>query len=126
MLTKTILVLSSEEEDCCVLRSMLGDKLNVVKIKNPDEIKKFTSQASVVICDECLPGGGSWKDVHKIAQEMTTELLVVVCSHTADHDMWAEVLGHGAENVISKPFSKEEVVHVVGFAVEKRQLQLSA
>ena len=74
----------------------------------------------VVICERDLPDG-TW---HVFLAEFQTVDLpprLVVASGRADGRLWAEVLNLGGFDVLSTPFDRQEVQHVVSHAWESRE-----
>ncbi len=117
---KTILVLSPEKDDCETIAKMLGSNrwYKIVKASTVAEAKELMPQASVVVCEACLPDG-SWQQVLEMAQneEEKNQPLVVVCRENADERLWSEVLNCMAYDVLAKPFDREEVFRIISSAV---------
>jgi DNA-binding NtrC family response regulator len=66
----------------------------------------------IVLCDRDLPDG-SWLD---ILGRAASRPLVIVASRLADERLWSEVLNLGAFDLIAKPFSASDVLHVLSAA----------
>lgn len=83
--------------------------------------------ASVVICEDPLPDG-SWKDVLRTVQAITTPPALIVTSRLADESLWAEVLNLGGEDVLAQPLREQEVIWAVRSAhrrcTERKQATL--
>lgn len=83
--------------------------------------------ASVVICEHPLPDG-SWKDVLRTVQAITTPPALIVTSRLADESLWAEVLNLGGEDVLALPLREQEVTWAVRSAhrrcTERKQAAL--
>jgi DNA-binding response OmpR family regulator len=62
----------------------------------------------VVVCDTNLHDG-TWRDILSSARNVT----LVVSSRCPDEYLWAEVLNLGGFDVITKPFDKRELHHVL-------------
>lgn len=72
--------------------------------------------ASLIVTDSTLPDG-SWMDILALAEAVSPEVQVVVTDPHADEALWAEVLYHGAFDVLAQPLEENEVVRVCGSAV---------
>jgi DNA-binding response OmpR family regulator len=66
----------------------------------------------IVLCDSHLPDG-TWLDILKHAAGAAEPPLIVVASRLADERLWSEVLNLGAFDLIAKPFSGTDVLHVL-------------
>jgi DNA-binding response OmpR family regulator len=62
----------------------------------------------VIVCDTNLRDG-TWRDILNSARNAT----LVVSSRCPDERLWAEVLNLGGFDVITKPFDKRELDHVL-------------
>ena len=69
-------------------------------------MEKYCPQ--VIVCDSELLDAGSWRDLLPADIEQPAFELIVVSS-LADDRLWAEVLNLGGFDVLSIPFSREEV-----------------
>lgn len=126
---KKVVVLSPEEEDCETIKRIVSShdrkrEYEIIKAENFDDAKRLMPQASVIVCDACLPEG-NWQRVLEMAQdpEEKAHPLVIICSKKADHRLWSEALSLGARDVLEKPFRDEEVFRVITDAVKKQEQQ---
>ncbi len=82
------------------------------------------NSVAVVVCDSELPDG-NWRSVLKGLVHVSCAPLLIVASRLADERLWAEVLNHGAYDVILKPFEPAETRFAAGTACWKWQHQHS-
>lgn len=84
-----------------------------------DEVAGAISQerGGVVLCENQLPDGRSWRDVLAQLQELPHPPPLIVADRLADEALWAEVLDLGAYDLLVKPFDPTEVVRVVELAL---------
>ena len=68
----------------------------------------ISDRFAVILCEDVLEDG-TWKDL----LHQTGEPPIVVTSHLADEHLWCEVLNLGGYDVLAKPFSSPEVVHLL-------------
>ena len=67
----------------------------------------------VVITERDLPDG-DWRGVLEAVHSLPSPPLVIVTSLKADERLWAEALNLGAYDVLAKPFSRTELIRVLG------------
>ncbi|MFZ2853822.1 MAG: sigma-54 dependent transcriptional regulator [Rhodocyclaceae bacterium] len=79
------------------------------------------SSPGVVITDMCLPGIDGLQLLRWIHQRDATLPVIMITGH-GDVTLAVEVMRSGAYDFIPKPFSSEQLVEVVGRALEKRAL----
>jgi len=70
---------------------------------------------SVILCERDL-SPGSWVDVLKYANSLRQTPAVIVTSRLADERLWAEALNLGAQDVLVKPYDRNEVIRCVKLA----------
>lgn len=69
-------------------------------------------QFGIIVCECALPDG-SWGEIlHQIAG-VGEKPLLIVASRSLDKSLWAEVLNLGGYDVLSMPFNRQEVRHVL-------------
>lgn len=115
----TVLVISSSEEDFCILTQMLGrSPFNLFRVRTFEEARTVLLQnlVPVVIADSGM-ADGCWKDVLCAVGSSQHPPRLVVASHLADAHLWAEVLNLGGYDVLSKPFDATEVNRAVDSAL---------
>lgn len=71
---------------------------------------------SVVICEDILPGGMTWKDLLAALDHVHSPPAFIVTSAMAEPCLWAKVLNLGGADVLAQPFSREEVLWSVQYA----------
>ena len=79
-------------------------------------IRRHHGELPVVICQHSLPDG-DWKHLLTQMDKMAVQPSLIVCSRLADERLWAEVLNHGAfDLLLGAPFEPEEVLRVTASA----------
>jgi DNA-binding NtrC family response regulator len=77
-------------------------------------------RAPIVLCDNDRQPDG-WKHLLDRFAEIAQRPMVIVTSQMADEKLWAEALNLGAWDVLSKPFSVEEVSRIAVLACLRSQ-----
>ena len=72
---------------------------------------------SVVVTESELPDG-TWRDVLSALDQVPNPPLLIVVSRLADERLWAEVLNLCGFDVLAKPFARDEVIRVIGHALD--------
>jgi FixJ family two-component response regulator len=76
----------------------------------------------IVLFDgDWLPG--AWREMAAGVKGLAAPPCLIVTSQAADDRLWAEALSHGAFDVISKPFSKTDVIRIVTAAWRRWRLR---
>ena len=65
---------------------------------------------------------GSWKDVMDILTSDRHSCTVIVCCRQAAEQLWAEVVGQGAYDLLVEPYEKQEVLRLVQSALDRMNL----
>ncbi|PWT98222.1 MAG: hypothetical protein C5B51_29770 [Terriglobia bacterium] len=73
----------------------------------------------VLICDAAVPE--NWRTFFQYAQTLHPTPMFIVSSRLADERLWCEVLNIGAYDVLSTPFERREVAHVIRCAWDSAQ-----
>lgn len=76
---------------------------------------------SAIVCESVLEDG-TWRDLLEHSHASADGPPLIVTSRLADEYLWSEVLNLGGYDVLAKPFSAEEVCHVLQ-TVALRQAQ---
>ena len=71
---------------------------------------------AVVLCNDELQEGTSWRQVLNAIRSLPAAPLLIVTSRLADESLWAEALNLGAWDVLAKPFDEQEVTRVISSA----------
>lgn len=112
--TLTVLSVSPREEDHVALQAIVGhSRWALLKASNVFSARALLLQnreISVVLCERDLTVA-SWIDILKHIQSLPQPPSLVVASKFADEGLWSEVLNLGGWDVLSKPFTRAEVVH---------------
>lgn len=61
-----------------------------------------------------------WRQVLAQLETLQSEPVLIVASHLADEDVWAEVLNLGTYEVLLKPFRAEEVARTIEAVCDSR------
>lgn len=109
--TLKLLSISPNAEDHETLRHIVTDfNCSVFPAETLYEaLNKLASKRfAVILCEEILEDG-TWKDI----LDQPGGPPVVVTSRLADERLWCEVLNLGGYDVLAKPFSNREVLHLL-------------
>lgn len=79
------------------------------------------SSFPVVITERDLPDA-SWENVSSDCERMRNPPRLIVISRLADERLWAEVLNRCGFDVLAKPFDRDEVTRVLGYALYPSRL----
>jgi DNA-binding NtrC family response regulator len=63
-----------------------------------------------------------WQDALQMMAASPTPCQAVVCCRNGEEDQWTKVLGAGAFDLITEPYSKQEVLRIVGQALTDQSL----
>jgi PleD family two-component response regulator len=85
-----------------------------------------TASFAVVICSSQLADGYCWRAVLTQIQRMPAPPQLIVADRLADEALWAEVLNLGCYDLLTTPFSEEEVLRVVPMAWDFWQRRFAA
>jgi DNA-binding NtrC family response regulator len=113
-----VLAVSPDRRDHISLRGIFGHtRWQLFDVPNCDEAQRHLERAQigVVLCESELPDG-SWKELLDRVSELPAPPLIIVTSRNADSALWAQVLNHGAYDVLTKPFDRSEVIRIVSLA----------
>jgi DNA-binding NtrC family response regulator len=117
-----ILSISPEEEDHTALFQIL-DKLpfRVTTARTCLEAAACLGldQFGIILC-ECRLPDGNWTEILNRIEDVAGQPLLIVTSRVADVSLWAEVLNLGGYDLLAKPFSHQEVRHVLTSAWVQR------
>jgi DNA-binding response OmpR family regulator len=79
-------------------------------------LRAIVSQEANVVVTCCDLADGSWPEMIQALQPSPNAPRVVVASPIADDRLWMDVLGSGGYDVLSTPFERLELVHVLQMA----------
>jgi DNA-binding response OmpR family regulator len=114
----TVLVVSSNEEDCRSLSGIFGhSNWRLLTTGTIAETLYFLKHhiIPVILCERDLPDG-NWKDLLAALGGCDPSPHLVVAARLADERLWAEVLNLGGYDVLLKPFYPREVFRVLSMA----------
>ena len=110
-----ILSISPEEEDHTALFQIL-DKLPFLVTTARTCLEAAAclglGQFGIILC-ECKLPDGNWTEILNRIESAAGQPLLIVTSRIADVSLWAEVLNLGGYDLLAKPFSHQEVRHVL-------------
>jgi DNA-binding NtrC family response regulator len=115
-----ILAVSPFEQDKRLIQTMVrGSRTSVLTADRLSEAIPLLRRRriSLVICERDLPDG-DWREMLGQMNDLVPAARLVVASRLADERLWAEVLNLGGYDVLAKPFSAEEVTHVIESALQ--------
>jgi DNA-binding NtrC family response regulator len=76
-------------------------------------------QFGIILCECNLPDG-TWIEILNRVSGGAEDPLLIVTSRLADVSLWADVLNRGGYDLLAKPFSRQEVRHVLTSAWVQR------
>jgi DNA-binding NtrC family response regulator len=117
-----ILSVSSEEDDHAALFQILDELPFVVtpaRTCREAAVCLGIEQFGIILC-ECKLPDGNWSEILNRISGAAEEPLLIVTSRVADVSLWAEVLNLGGYDLLAKPFSRQEVRHVLTSAWVQR------
>lgn len=113
-----VLAVSPQETDLAVLTRILSHSAwSLVSAASVEEARRSLAEqhAHVVLCERKLPDG-DWRDILQLTSAFPDPPQVIVVSKDMDERLWAEVLEHGAWDVLIKPFHPKEVFNTIHLA----------
>jgi DNA-binding NtrC family response regulator len=120
----TVLVVDDERSVRLALRSILEDSCRVLEAEDGHKALQILSTHTVdlVLLDQRMPGA-SGIDVLRQVKSIDPTIVVVLATAVRDLKTVVEAIKLGAYDYITKPFDVEDVVLLVGRALEKRALE---
>jgi DNA-binding response OmpR family regulator len=110
-----ILSVSSTEDDHTAIFHILDELPFVVTpARSCQEAANALThdQFGIILCESDLPDG-NWIEILNQISGVREKPLLIVTSRLADESLWAEVLNLGGYDLLAKPFSRQEVRHVL-------------
>lgn len=116
---EVVALLASPKEKAALNRILVRAGCTVRCAATLDEVAVAVSQnaVGVIVCENQLPDGRSWRDVLTQLQEFSQPPPLIVADCLADEALWAEVLNLGAYDLLVEPFDATEVARVVELAL---------
>lgn len=115
------LLLHQPTESQRVLKQALEDRsIKVNWLRNYREALPLLKEANpphLVFTEPLLPDG-TWADVVKLALGALKPVKVIVVSRLIDVGFYMETMANGAFDFIVPPMTSDELVHILGGAVE--------
>lgn len=114
----SVLLISPDSRDHTLLRHVFNHSNWVLhECRTVEEGLRFLAHhpMPVVITEERL-GGADWKAVLSATSDTPRPPKLIVTSHNADSELWAEVINLGGHDVLAKPWSEREIYHAVSQA----------
>ena len=121
-----ILVVDDEETVRNLLRRTLEDiGYNVLAVPNGEEalVRMDQQEFEIVFLDIKMPGISGIEVLGKITADWP-DTCVIMATGVSDAQTAVEAMKLGAYDYITKPFNRDDLVHKVQRAIEKRGLQL--
>ena len=113
-----VLAVSSDHQDQVSLRNIFArTRWQLFEAPNCEVAQPYLERSGigVVLCDAELPDG-SWLDLLNCVSRLPAPPMIIVSSRRPGSALWAEVLNHGAYDVLAKPFDRSEVIRIVSLA----------
>jgi len=115
-----ILLISQYQDDEHFLRDVLTNfacPLETSKSWQEARLVIHQHVFSVVVTESELPDA-TWRDVLSSLDDVPNPPLLIVVSRLADERLWAEVINRCGFDVLAKPFARDEVTRVIGYALD--------
>jgi DNA-binding response OmpR family regulator len=121
--TTRVLSVSSVDEDHADLLDIVEETPFRVTVSRDcrDAANQLDEQQFGIVVCECHLPDGAWTDVLRQISRRPEQPLLIVSSRLADDFLWAEVLNLGGFDLLIKPFSRQEVRHVLTTALTHLQ-----
>ena len=118
----TVLAVAPDVERAALRRMLEHSRWTLLEASTVAEAAGLLRQrpAMVLICEAVLPDG-TWLELLKHTQSLSSPPPVIVTARQADNDLWMQVLNCGGYNVLGKPFSEKEVFEMVSVAWRHRK-----
>lgn len=119
-----VLLISPYPEDHTFLRDVVNGfsfRLEVSLDWRTARTGSPLSSFPVIITERDLPDA-SWENVFSDCERMRNPPRLIVISRLADERLWAEVLNRRGFDVLGKPFEREEVTRILGYALSRSRL----
>jgi DNA-binding NtrC family response regulator len=104
----------SEQEAETVSRLLAPWLIRVHQAVTLDEARAMlpATGAGVLLTEVVFPGG-DWEDAYEMLARYYPRLTLVVAATQADEHFWIDVLERGAYDLVSRPFSAEELRRIL-------------
>ena len=112
-----VLLVNPGDEDTLPLEEIPDFTCTIVTCASADRALAVlrTSSYAIILWDADL-ASSTWQEMLEYLSLLPDPPLLIVTSRLADEYLWAEALNLGAWDVLAKPFDREEVSRVLGFA----------
>lgn len=112
-----VLLVSPDDEGTLFLENIPGITCTIVTCASSDHALAVlrTASIAIILWDSDL-ASSRWQEMLEYLSSLPDPPLMIVTSRLADEYLWAEALNLGAWDVLAKPFDREEVSRVLGFA----------
>ncbi len=111
-----ILAVFPPGEDRTSLHNILGHsdwQLQFTRTLEETQAALRTGLIAVVFAEGRLADGHCWKDILQELQVMSSPPALIVADRLANDALWAEVLNLGGHDLLTKPFTANEVLYAV-------------
>ena len=108
-----------------LLKLLDGDDLQISLASDCQEARqKLTGPNSydLLIADAEF-ADGSWQELLQFLRESRRPCEMIVCSHSVDERLWAEVVQCGAYDLLVEPYERQEVHRIVEGALESHYME---
>jgi DNA-binding response OmpR family regulator len=112
--------IASPEDRTCLLRTLAMPRWRIQFAGSLAALRRdvITSSSGIVITDQHLADGSSWKDVLANLDRHRNRPQLIVADRLADEALWAEVLNLGGYDLLVSPFDPAELHRSVSLAWE--------
>jgi DNA-binding response OmpR family regulator len=113
-----VLLASAQAEDHRVLGLSLTDsRWTLSSVKDLWEARAALArvEAPIVLYDRDFPGA-TWQEGFDLLSSVRKPVALLLLSNVSDPYLWDEVVHHGGFDILTRPFSREEVTASLLFA----------
>ena len=123
----TVLAVAPEPERAELRRMLEHTRWTLLEASTVEEAAATLRDrfSVVLLCESVLPDG-TWIELLRLVQALSSPPPVIVTARHADNDLWMQVLNLGGYNVLGRPFAPKDVFEMVSVAWRHRKDRVKA